>query len=123
MADIDLLKELGPKDSRGSKARCHLFTHGERADVARFLERLTNGVAQVAATDLWMPSGFAQKAEVELHKRNELIDVERQALLAKWWLPQQYLARKSPNFDIASTCTIDGELLRRVHAAAPKLPQ
>jgi hypothetical protein len=37
-----------------------------------------------------------------------LLSGERQLALGKWWLPANRLKARTPNLDIASTCTIDG---------------
>ena len=103
-----LLKRLGPKAQRGSKPRCHWLTHGTNAQVAARLSALAAPWATVTATDRWMPGGFEDLEEARLHKRSPLLDYAISKELAAWWLPAGRQEARTPNFDIASTCTIDG---------------
>jgi len=102
-------KELSFKAQRGSKPRCHLLTDGSAEVVAARLTALATPFATVRPTDQWMPCGFADCAEAELDKADQLLDVSRRALLAAWWLPAGRQGARTPNFDVASTCTIDGQ--------------
>ena len=103
-----VFKELGNKAQRGSKPRCHLLTHGSPEEVAARLTALAAPFATVRTTDQWMPRGFADCAEAELDKADRLLDAARRAALAAWWLPAGREGARTPNFDVASTCTIDG---------------
>lgn len=102
-------KELGRRAQRGSKPRCHLLTHGSADDVATRLTALAVPFATVTPTDQWMPRGFADCAEAELDKADRLLDASRRAALAAWWLPAGRQGARTPNFDVASTCAIDGQ--------------
>jgi hypothetical protein len=55
-----------------------------------------------------MPQGFADLEEAQLHKAPRLLLPAINARLSEWWLPADRQDAMTPNFDIASTCTIDG---------------
>lgn len=55
-----------------------------------------------------MPLGFADLEEAQLHKAPRLLDPALSARLDEWWLPAGRQDAMTPNFDIASTCMIDG---------------
>jgi len=59
--------QLKEKQQTGSKVRCHLLTHGTKGEVAQRLTRLIEPFGEVLATDSWMPEGFAQCDEAQLH--------------------------------------------------------
>lgn len=103
-----LIERLKPKERRGSKPRCHLLTHGSPEAVAARLTALVAQFASVAPCDSWMPQGFADIEEAQLHKAARLLLPAISARLGKWWLPADRQEARTPNFDIASTCTIDG---------------
>jgi len=103
-----LLNKLPRNARRGSKLRCHLLTHGNREQVA---ERLTASITQwghVAPTDRWMPAGFDMLAEAQLHTATNLLDPAVCNALGRWWLPNDQLDARTPNWDVAPTCTING---------------
>lgn len=102
-------KELRRNAQRGSKPRCHLFTDGSPVLVANRLTRLAAPFAIVDPSDQWMPQGFTDTAEAELDKAERLLDSAWRGQLADWWLPADRQGSRTPNFDIASTCTIDGK--------------
>lgn len=103
----ELLK-LHPKERRGSKPRCHWLTHGSVDQVAARLTSMAAPWVCVSNQDHWMPQGFLNKAEPQLHLPTPLLSGERQLALGNWWLPADRLTARTPNFDIASTCVIDG---------------
>lgn len=104
-----LVEQLKPKERRGSKPRCHLMTHGTAEEVAMTLTVLAAPFATVSAVDRWMPVGFAQVQEAELHKAPRLLSAPLRNQLGAWWLPADRQTARTPNFDIASTCVIDGK--------------
>lgn len=106
---IDLLNRLKPKERRGSKPRCHLLTHGPASDVASRLNALAGAFANVSNSDCWMPLGFENLEEAQLHKAPRLLGSGFGLQLSKWWLAPASERAMTPNFDIASTCTIDGK--------------
>ena len=103
----DLLQRLNPKERRGSKPRCHLLTHGSADEVATRLTSLAAPFAQVSSEDRWMPQGFDEPEEAQLDKAPRLLEPDIRAELAAWWLAPASRGARTPNFDIASTCTID----------------
>jgi hypothetical protein len=103
----DLLAKLGRKEQRGSKPRCHHLTHGPRQDVAARLTSLAAQFAVVSPNDYWMPDGFDDVREAQLHKA-KLVEKAARDTLSSWWLAPESRRAKTPNFDIASTCTIEG---------------
>lgn len=100
---------LSRNAQRGSKPRCHLLTDGSPESVAERLTVLAALFAIVTPADQWMPGGFADPAEAELDKADRLLDAGRRKQLAEWWLPAHCQGRRTPNFDIASTCTVGGK--------------
>src|SRR5687767_2485216 len=104
----ELLLRLRANERRGSKPRCHSLTHGSPEDVSRRLTQLAGGWATVAPSDRWMPEGFDVCTEAQLHKASRLVDGNLRRRLGEWWLPADRLEARTPNFDIASTCVIDG---------------
>lgn len=104
----ELVKLLRPKEQRGSKPRCHLLTHGPRDVVATRLTALASPFATVSPCDHWMPDGFANRQEAQLHQATRLLDGTVSDQLKAWWLGPASQRAMTPNFDIASTCLIDG---------------
>jgi hypothetical protein len=104
-----LLACLRRKEQRGSKPRCHLITHGAAEDVAARLSALVAPFATIAISDTWMPGGFDDTEEAQLHRAPRVLDPRISDQLRIWWLAAASSKAKSPNFDIASTCQIDGK--------------
>jgi hypothetical protein len=99
--------QLGKRQQRGSKPRCHLLTSGAREDIAGRLTSLIEPWGQVLAEDSWMPNGFLDPEEAQLHKAEKIItgSQDREELL-NWWLAFPTPNTATPNWDIASTCCI-----------------
>lgn len=104
----DLLLTLKARERRGSKPRCHLLTHGSADAVAARLTALAAPYASVTPSNRWMPQGFAELQEAQLHKAPRLLNPELGAQLRGWWLPPVRQDARTPNFDVASSCTIEG---------------
>ncbi len=105
-----LLQSLRPNQRAGSKPRCHLLTHGTPEQVAGRLTKLIAPLGVVAATDNWMPEGFDDVKEAQLHKARRLLDVNLYGqALKSWWLAVAGPNSVTPNWDIASTSTIEGK--------------
>ena len=101
--------QLGPKQQRGSKPRCHLLTHGPSGEVARRLTALIQPWGEVHSTDRWMPRGFEQCAEAQLHSAAALLpDRRHRDILKNWWLAAAENNSTTPNIDLASTCDVLG---------------
>ena len=109
---MDWLRELG-KDNRGSRPRCVLLTNGGRDGVAaRLTEIVGRPEVLVAARDQWQPQGVADVREAELDKAVSggaaLLPEETRLQLRRWWLASAAGSSRTPNWDIASTCTVIG---------------
>ena len=113
-------KHLG-KNNRGSRPRCVLLVDGDRESVAARLTQLVD-VDDVTITgdDLWHPRGKpVQKEdgswdttpaeEVELDKPTDLLPVPIRECLSNWWLAVSENKPRTPNWNIASTCTVRGK--------------
>lgn len=103
-----LFPRLKRNEQRGSKPRCHLLTDGSDQHVAAALSGLLAPFATVSASDEWMPRGFEMPQECQLHRRSRVHDSDLCDRLAAWWLPADQLTDRTPNFDIAATCLVDG---------------
>ena len=104
------LTQLPPKERRGSRPRCVLLMDGTRDEVAHQLTRLVN-LPDVLVTpkDEWMPRGKSAPKELDLVKSNKLVSDSDRRKLTEWWLEVVSSWSKTPNWDIASTCTIEGK--------------
>lgn len=101
---------------RGSQPRCVLLVDGGAEVVADRLTNLVNlpGVV-VSPGDRWMPYGKPVREngswdakpanEAELHKADDLVCRAIRQELQRWWLAK---SARTPNWDIASTCEIEG---------------
>ena len=102
------LAQLSPRERRGSRLRCLLLTSGARQEVAG---RLTALAAPWALVDpdlhQWMPNGLENRAEAKLGETSGLLSQEHRKVVTDWWLTVPEGAN-TPNWDIASTATIDG---------------
>ena len=106
---------------RGSQPRCVLTVEGSRDEVADRITRIVNiPEVVVSPSDRWMPYGKpvfrngswdkTPAREVELDRSNDLVRREVQLQLRTWWLAVSGRGKgtRTPNWDIASTCTIMG---------------
>ena len=106
----NFLQALNPNQRKGSKPRCHLLTHGDTPQVAERLTNLVKPWGEISPTDCWMPQGFDHLEEAQLHNAPQLLDVNTHVkALKSWWLAVAGAQSKTPNWDIASTCTIKGK--------------
>ena len=110
------------EDTRGSRPRCVLLTDGPKEHVAKRLTCLVNFPrVRVESTDKWMPYGkpARRKGEGRVCKRCDsvrearlekscLLEEDTRERLRKWWFPFPGRRGNTPNWDIASTCKIDG---------------
>ena len=100
---------LKRNQQRGSKPRCHLLTHGAPATVAERLTALADPFSRISPNDQWMPQGFDQTDEATLPEAARLLPEEVRIELKRWWLSVASTTARTPNWDIASTCTIEGK--------------
>jgi hypothetical protein len=117
---MDWIRALPPRQRRGSRPRCLLLVDGDRATVARQLTALVGlDDVRIEATDSWRPRGLpvqqldgtwdlapAREAYIE-DCEEDLLPTTQGDALANWWLDVKHFAN-TPNWDIASTCTIGG---------------
>jgi hypothetical protein len=107
----NLVETTLPKNAqRGSKPRCHRITQGTADIVAARLSLLISDLGTVSERDTWMPKGFENIAEAELHRHQIFTDRDIRKIVKDWWFAQTDAQSKTPNFDIVSTCTIDGRV-------------
>ncbi|MCY2989365.1 MAG: hypothetical protein NTY19_16035 [Planctomycetota bacterium] len=114
------LLQLPKKARSGSRPRCILMMDGPPAEVAIRLSQLIGLAAVgVSADDKWMPRGTPTRREdggwdlrcadeAKLGSPNELLPLDVRKELKDWWLAVTNRAN-TPNWDIASTCTIKGK--------------
>ncbi len=112
--------QLG-KDKRGSRPRCNLLVDDSKEEVARRLTELIDMPnIEVCANDTWLPLGKPVKlpngkwdkspaSEAELDKEGSPLPGDIRIKLRKWWLATGRNPR-TPNWDIVSTCSINGEM-------------
>lgn len=105
----DLLQRLNTNERRGSKPRCHLLTYGSPEKVANNLNQLLVPFGSISPGHLWMPQGFDNIEEAQLHKASRLLGSDIAKQLREWWLATDSPNAKTPNIDIASTCTIENK--------------
>jgi hypothetical protein len=104
-----LLERLKRNQQRGSKPRCHLLTHGSPDAVAAKLTALVAPFASVAPSDCWMPQGFENTDEATLPEAARLLSEDMRLELRRWWLAVASNNARTPNWDVASTCMIEGK--------------
>ena len=123
---MDWLSQLG-RNTRGSRPRCILLMGGGRAEVAGRLARLVGLESDViiGGGDRWMPRGKPVQKEDNSWDKTPAREARLDSLTAlfapdagcrkelgdqlrQWWLAVPRGAN-TPNWDIASTCTIKGQ--------------
>ena len=103
------MQKLKQREQKGSKPRCHWLTHGSRRAVAeRLTELAADPLVTVTEEDYWMPDGFCRIEEARLNdkEQNLVRPAADRNKLRKWWLA---VGSNTPKWDIACTCTIDGD--------------
>ena len=106
------LEKLEPDERTGSKPRCHWLTHGAPGQVANRLNALAEPWGSVSADDHWMPEGVRRIQEAQLDKAARLLPKQDRGKLRDWWLAVSRPHTRTPNWDIASTCTVDRRTAR-----------
>lgn len=99
---------LRKRDRHGSTLRFLMLTSGYREQVASTLTRLVApwGIVD-PLDDRWMPLGFPDPKEAKLGESGQLLPPGVRSQLTEWWLKVPKNAN-TPNWDLASTCTING---------------
>lgn len=104
---MNKLLQLLPKNRRtGSKPRCHWLTDGSKEAVARRLSLLVAPYGSVDEQDFWMPDGFTDITEAQLHAAPRLVNQVDGKKLKDWWLAATSGRSMTPNFDIAASCSV-----------------
>ena len=107
------------KDKRGSRPRCVLLVDGTRhAVAARLTDRVGLPDVTVSPNDFWMPYGKPVRrgrdwdkkpvTEARLDRDDRFVGREVRRQLLDWWLSVVSKAN-TPNWDVASTCKIEGK--------------
>lgn len=117
---MNWLDALPRHQRRGSRPRCLRFVEGDREDVAGRLTAMV-GLANVMVgeDDFWMPWGLPRPIgdgdwdlsptwEAKLEKDEGFLLPEHRESITRWWL-EVVTRANTPNWDIASTCRIDGK--------------
>jgi len=117
---VSWIDALPANRRRGSFPRCLLSTHGEQPQVAARLESLV-GLPDVTVTaeDVWMPQGIPRRLpdatwncrateEAKLGEASAFLDSTQREAVTTWWLAAVGRAN-TPNWDIASTCSVSGQ--------------
>ena len=98
---------FGKKELRGSRLRCLMLSAIPRTQAARCLTELVQPYGVVDVTrDQWMPRGFLEAEEAKLGEVSIFLDEDQRKNVTDWWLAVKKGAN-TPNWDIASTCTIE----------------
>ena len=124
---MDWLNQLERNRRRGSRPRCVLLMDGGREQVAGRLTRLVGPQSDVVigGGDRWMPFGKPVQREDNSWDSTPAREARLDGLTAlfapdarcrrelgdqlrKWWLAVPRRAN-TPNWDVASTCTIKGQ--------------
>lgn len=94
---------------RGSLLRCLILTGLPRYQTAGLLTALAQPSGAVISpdTDTWQPRGLMEPQETTLVDSSEFITPDKCKALTEWWL-EKTRGANLPNWDVASTCTIEG---------------
>jgi hypothetical protein len=95
------------RDLKGSRLRCLMATSLADREVATFLNQLVQPHAQVSVEDTWQPRGLLQGDEARLGEAATFLTADQREALTAWWLTVRERAN-TPNWDIVSTCQVDG---------------
>ncbi len=98
---------LKERDLKGSRGRCLMLTSLPKAEVAHFLNELVYPYAAVDLDDFWMPNGLIEPDEAKLGETAGFLDDAHRNQVTNWWLAVRPNAN-TPNWDLVSTCSIDG---------------
>ena len=107
------------KDNRGSRPRCiSLIDASSETTASRLTDLIGLEDVSIASSNVWMPRGKPVKrgtswdlrsaSEARLDRDPGFVPPEIQQILRDWWLAVAPRAN-TPNWDLASTCTVDGK--------------
>lgn len=110
--------ELKKKDMCGSRYRCLQLTHLGKEEVFKILTELCKNDALKVEfdenKDNFYPQGYFEAKELMLTNVDdevikEVLTDEIQDILWDWWLKEGNKGTRTPNWDIITTCKIDGK--------------
>jgi hypothetical protein len=78
-----------------------------RSKTVAFLNSLVHPLAAVGEEDTYMPEGFCKPEEARLGETTGFLTDEQRQAVTNWWLAVPENAN-TPNWDIMSTCTVEG---------------
>jgi hypothetical protein len=107
MAENETAITFGARDFRGSRFRCLLATSLSQPNVVRFLNSMVQPQAEVGEEDRYMPEGLCRPDEAKLGETSGFLTDGQHEEVTGWWLAVRERAN-TPNWDIVSTCTIEG---------------
>ena len=104
-----ITNEFRDSDHKGSQMRCLRLTEGAVSEVADALTELIGEGVVVSASDKWAPRGFSAPNEPRLDEAiGFLKSSDEKDELRRWWIGDVRGA-KTPEWDLASTCRINGK--------------
>lgn len=95
------------REFKGSRLRCLMATSLAAREVAAFLNQIVQPHAQVTIQDSWQPRGLLERDEARLGESPGFLTADQREALTAWWLAIRERAN-TPNWDIVSTCRVDG---------------
>ena len=95
------------REFKGSRLRCLMATSLADREVAAFLNQIVQPHAQLSVEDTWQPCGFLEGDEARLGEAAKFLTADQREALTAWWLTVRERAN-TPNWDIVSTCQVDG---------------
>lgn len=107
MARTDESITFERKELSGSRLRCLMLTACPARQFAAILNELVSPIAKVAESDVWMPKGLLEPEEAKLGECPKFLTPALRETLTSWWLQVRRNAN-TPNWDLVSTCTIEG---------------
>jgi hypothetical protein len=100
---------LPKKDLSGSRLRCLMLTSLPKGHIASVLSSLVSPAAVVdESIHHWLPGGLLNPTEAKLGACPDFLTPDLRERLTSWWLVNRRGAN-TPNWDILSTCTVEGK--------------
>ncbi len=95
-------------DQYASRMRCLQMTDNKHAETAEIFSRLIAGYGTVDSSDTWAPRGPEAPAEIRIDEVTGFLrSPDHKAELRNWWTAE-VVGTRTPTWDIASSCTING---------------
>jgi hypothetical protein len=94
---------------KGSRRCCLSLTDGAAEAVAARLTGLIQPFATVQWSNMvYFPKGFGNPEEAKLGEMQNLLSDQHRDAVTAWWLAVREHNANTPNWDVASSCTIQG---------------